>query len=75
MMVFALMLGALMLLMTIVGDRLAQYRETIADQQLWIENLEQTVAFKMQTIAQLDAIINRLEEEKQQLVQGHINNV
>ena len=75
MMVFALMLGALMLLMTIVGDRLAQYRETIADQQFWIENLEQTVAFKMQTIAQLDAIINRLEEEKQQLVQGHINNV
>ena len=38
-MVFVLMLMALMLLMTIVGDRLAQYRETIANQQLWIENL------------------------------------
>lgn len=61
MMVFVLMLMALMLLMTIVGDRLAQYRETIANQQLWIENLEQTVALKTQTIAELDAIITALE--------------
>ena len=60
-MVFVLMLMALMLLMTIVGDRLAQYRETIANQQLWIENLEQTVALKTQTIAELDAIITALE--------------
>ena len=61
MMVFVLMLMALMLLMTIVGDRLAQYRETIANQQLWIENLEQTVALKTPTIAELDAIITALE--------------
>jgi len=71
MIVFFLMLGALMLLVTIAGDRLAQYRETIANQQLWIENLEQTVALKAQTIAELDAIINTLESE----LQGQIKDV
>jgi len=71
MMVFVLMLMALMLLITIVGDRLAQYRETIANQQCWIENLEQTVAFKSQTIAELDAIINTLKSE----LQGQIKDV
>jgi len=75
MMVFALMLGAMMLLITIVGNKIGEYKQEIAVREQWIAALEQTVAFKMQTIAQLDAIINRLEEEKQQLVQGHINNV
>jgi len=70
MMIFALMLGAIMLLMTIVGNKIGEYREEIAVREQWIAALEQTVAFKSQTINQLDVIINRLEQEIEDLKDG-----
>lgn len=74
MIVFALMLGALMLLMTIVGNRIAEYREQIAVREQWIAALEQTVAFKSQAISQLDVIINTLEQEIKELHDARLSN-
>lgn len=74
MIVFALMLGALMLLMTIVGNRIAEYREQIAIREQWIAALEQTVAFKSQAISQLDVIINTLEQEIKELHDARLSN-
>ena len=59
-----------MLLMTIVGNKFAEYQEEIAVREQWITALEQTVAFKSQTITQLDVIINRLEQEVEELKDG-----
>jgi uncharacterized coiled-coil protein SlyX len=61
------MLFAMMLLITIVGNKFSEYREEIAVRDQWIVSLEQTVAFKLQTITHLDAIINSLEQENKEL--------
>ena len=74
MMVFVLMLMALMLLMTIVGNKFAEYQEEIAVREQWIAALEQTVAFKSQAIDQLDVIINTLEQELKELRDARLPN-
>ena len=72
--IFTLMLFAMMLLITIVGNKFSEYREEIAVRDQWIAALEQTVAFKLQAIAQLDAIINLLEQENKELQDARLPN-
>jgi len=67
MMIFVLMLAAILLLMTIVGTKIGEYKQQIAIREQWIASLEQTVAFKAQAIHQLDVIINTLERELKEL--------
>ena len=74
MLIFALMLFAVMLIMTILGNKISEYKENIAVQESWIANLEQTVAFKSQTIMQLDVIINTLEQEIKELKNAGLSN-
>ena len=65
--IFVLMLFAMMLLITVVGNKFSEYREEIAVRDQCIVSLEQTVAFKLQAITHLDAIINSLEQENKEL--------
>lgn len=74
MIVFALMLAALMLIMTILGNKISEYKENITVRDHWIANLEQTVAFKSQAITQLDVIINTLEQEIKELHDARLSN-
>ena len=74
MLIFALMLFAVMLIMTILGNKISEYKENIAVQESWIANLEQTVVFKSQTIMQLDVIINTLEQEIKELKNAGLSN-
>jgi len=74
MMVFALMLGAMMLLITIVGNKIGEYKQEIAVREQWIAALEQTVAFKSQAIDQLDVIINTLEQELKELRDARLHD-
>ena len=73
-MVFALMLGAMMLLITIVGNKIGEYKQEIAVREQWIAALEQTVAFKSQAIDQLDVIINTLEQELKELRDARLHD-
>ena len=74
MIVFALMLFAVMLIMTILGNKISEYKENITVRDHWIANLEQTVAFKSQAITQLDVIINTLEQEIKELHDARLSN-
>ena len=57
----------MMLLMTLIGNRISEYKQTIADQEEWIDTYEQIVARNTQAIFDLHATIKALEEVNKEL--------